>query len=116
MLAVVFGICSLFLLSAVILLICLYARKSKQKESSRALNEQPETSGVIYEDPDSLITDKVQPKVVQNNDLPTTENVAYSTTLQIPQDKKEELLTTAENPAYSTTVEFYWDEEEDNEY
>ena len=90
-LAMVIGIGVFFLLSIVgLVLICLWLRKPKQKESSEAPNEHPRALNAIYEDPDTLLADNVQLSVLQSRDVITTENVAYSTKLQIFQDENKD--------------------------
>ena len=73
-LAAVFGICTLFLLSIIsLLLICLWLRRPthKQKETSYA---RPEDDDNVYDNPGALLADNVQPCVLQNMDTKAAES------------------------------------------
>ena len=88
-LAVVFGICVLLLLSIVgHLLVWLYVRKPKQKETSEAINEAARALSVIYDNSDTFLAGNVQSSALQNIDITTAENIAYATKSEVLGDEK----------------------------
>ena len=109
-LALVFGLCFLLLLSIFgVLVAWLCLRKLKLKESSEATNEPLSPLSPVYENPDALLDSNFQlsvhqdiavtaavdnvassPSVRQNTDITTTDNVAYSTKLQALQDEEDD--------------------------
>ena len=97
-LAVVFGVCVIFLLLIVgLILIWLCVIKKKRKEDSQAVNGGLEPLEAIYEDPDAALGDNFQFSFAQSEELKTAANVAYSTQLQVLQDKG---VKTKDNSAY----------------
>ena len=80
------------------ILIWLCVSKKKGKEGSQAVNEGSKPLEAVYEDPDVALRDNFQPSFVQNQEVTTADNVAYSTQLQVLQDKGTK---TQENLAYS---------------
>ena len=94
-----FGICVILLLLIIgLVLIWLWVSKKKGKQCSQAVNEGPETLEAVYEDPDAALGDNFQPSFAQNKQVRTAENVAYSTKLQVLQDKGVKIQ---DNLAYS---------------
>ena len=62
-------------------LIWLCVNKKKGKEGSQVVNESPK--------PLEAFSDYFQPSFAQNKEVRTVDNVAYSTQLQVLQDKRE---------------------------
>ena len=77
----------LLLLTMGPILIWLCVSKRKGKEGSQAVNEGPKPVEAIYEDPDTVLSDNFQPSFAQDKEVTTADNMAYSTQLQVLQDK-----------------------------
>ena len=87
-LAVVFGICVislLLILSLTFIWLCVIKKKGKVR--SQTMKDSPKPIEAVYEDPDAVISDKFQPSFSQGKEVKTADNVAYSTQLQVLQDK-----------------------------
>ena len=99
-LAVVFGICViLLLLIGSLTFIWLCVMKKKGKAGSQAMNDSPKPIEAVYEDPDAVLSGKFQPGFSQGKEVRlTADNVAYSTQLQVLQDKG---VKTQDNLAYN---------------
>ena len=97
-LSLLLGIYFLLILFIVgLFLVRLCVSIQKQKESSQAVNEGPEPLDAIYEDLDAAVVGNFQPSALQNVEIGTADNVAYSTKLQFLQNKE---IDAQENVAY----------------
>ena len=87
----------------------------KRKESLQTMNEFPEPLDAMYEDPDAVLRENFQPSLLQNVEVSTGDNVAYSAQLQVLQDKEVDIkdnlaysaveVKTGDYVAYSTQLE-----------
>ena len=112
-LALVFGLCFLLLLSIFgVLVAWLFLRKLKLKESSKATNEPLSPLSPVYENPDTLLAGNFQLSVYQDIAVKTAvDNVVYSPSVGQNMD-----ITTTDNVAYSTKLQALQDEEDGDDY
>ena len=75
--------------------------KQKRKENLQAVSEVPEPLDAVYEDPDTVLGDDFQPSFLLNQKVRTRDNVAYSTQLQVLQDKEVDIQ---DNLAYNAVT------------
>ena len=92
-LEIVFGVCTLFLLFVVILLLILpYIRKWRRKTPAQAVSDIPMTVNAIYECPDAVLTTNIQASIFQRLDVLTETINAYSTRLKVLEDKDKNTM------------------------